>query len=296
MRHEIKYVVARNSKPFKYQHPKYKITLGDVMKIERDERRLDFHDIGREIKQKRERKGMTQEQLAYIIDRDPRTVMYHENDGQHGDRGCNGTVFEFFGFEKAFFHRITSAPASLFIHSDGEEQEHSRDGDVVQRGGVIKYSEREVRVSRIDREEREHGAQGVEVDREVHKPQTEQNRKHADRAEHGGELVVCQRGDEYADRDEAHSDECDGDHAADDTSHIGIAVEAERDHIDPRDGERSDEHRERREVFRHNDGEKADGRGEQELLRFRAPLLGERAHCEHRNYDDVGEHEVLVVH
>ena len=50
------------------------------MKIERDERRLDFHDIGREIKQKRERKGMTQEQLAYIIDRDPRTVMYHEND------------------------------------------------------------------------------------------------------------------------------------------------------------------------------------------------------------------------
>lgn len=53
------------------------------MKLERDERRFDFHDIGREIKQKRESEGMTQEQLAYIIDRDPRTVMYHENDGQH---------------------------------------------------------------------------------------------------------------------------------------------------------------------------------------------------------------------
>lgn len=26
---------------------------------------------------------MTQEQLAYIIDRDPRTVMYNENGGQH---------------------------------------------------------------------------------------------------------------------------------------------------------------------------------------------------------------------
>ncbi len=26
---------------------------------------------------------MTQEQLGYIIDRDPRTIMYHENDGQH---------------------------------------------------------------------------------------------------------------------------------------------------------------------------------------------------------------------
>ena len=27
--------------------------------------------------------AMTQEQLAYIVDRSPRTVMYNENDGQH---------------------------------------------------------------------------------------------------------------------------------------------------------------------------------------------------------------------
>ena len=53
------------------------------MQFERDERKFDFHDIGREIKRKREASGMTQEQLACIIDRDPRTVMYHENDGQH---------------------------------------------------------------------------------------------------------------------------------------------------------------------------------------------------------------------
>ena len=53
------------------------------MKIERDERRLDFRDIGTAIKKARESEGMTQEQLAFIIDRDPRTVMYHENDGQH---------------------------------------------------------------------------------------------------------------------------------------------------------------------------------------------------------------------
>lgn len=26
---------------------------------------------------------MTQEQLAYIVDRSPRTIMYNENDGQH---------------------------------------------------------------------------------------------------------------------------------------------------------------------------------------------------------------------
>lgn len=53
------------------------------MKIERDERRFDFHDIGLAIKRAREARGMTQEQLSYIIDRAPRTVMYIENEGQH---------------------------------------------------------------------------------------------------------------------------------------------------------------------------------------------------------------------
>ena len=59
------------------------MTLGDVMKFERDERRFDFHDIGLAIKRAREARGMTQEQLAYIVDRSPRTIMYNENDGQH---------------------------------------------------------------------------------------------------------------------------------------------------------------------------------------------------------------------
>ncbi len=53
------------------------------MKIERDNRRFDFHDIGLAIKRAREASGMTQEQLAYIVDRAPRTIMYNENDGQH---------------------------------------------------------------------------------------------------------------------------------------------------------------------------------------------------------------------
>ena len=62
---------------------KCKITLGDAMKIERDERRFDFHDIGLAIKRAREASGMTQEQLAYIVDREQRTIMYSENAGQH---------------------------------------------------------------------------------------------------------------------------------------------------------------------------------------------------------------------
>ena len=53
------------------------------MRFERDERKFDFHDIGCEIKRKRETSGMTQDQLALIIDRDPRTIIYNENDGQH---------------------------------------------------------------------------------------------------------------------------------------------------------------------------------------------------------------------
>ena len=47
------------------------------MKFERDERKFDFHDIGCEIKRKRETSGMTQDQLALIIDRDPRTIIYN---------------------------------------------------------------------------------------------------------------------------------------------------------------------------------------------------------------------------
>ena len=62
---------------------KCKITLGDVMEIKQDKRRFDFHDIGLAIKRAREASGMTQEQLAYIVDRAPRTIMYNENDGQH---------------------------------------------------------------------------------------------------------------------------------------------------------------------------------------------------------------------
>lgn len=47
------------------------------MKIERDERKFDFHGIGLAIKKAREREGMTQEQLGYIVDRDPRTIILH---------------------------------------------------------------------------------------------------------------------------------------------------------------------------------------------------------------------------
>ena len=75
------------------------------MKIERDERRFDFHGIGLAIKRARETSGMTQEQLGYIVDRDPRTIMYHENDGQH-------ECYEFFPANPVFdpyphqkFHR-----------------------------------------------------------------------------------------------------------------------------------------------------------------------------------------------
>ena len=39
------------------------------MKFQRDERRLDFTKIGLAIKRAREAKGMTQEDLAFVIDR-----------------------------------------------------------------------------------------------------------------------------------------------------------------------------------------------------------------------------------
>ena len=53
------------------------------MRMYQDERRLDFHALGREIKRKREAKGWTQEYLAQLVNRTPRSIMYFENRGQH---------------------------------------------------------------------------------------------------------------------------------------------------------------------------------------------------------------------
>ena len=47
------------------------------------DKNLDFHALGREIKRKREEKGWTQEYLAQLVDRTPRSIMYMENRGQH---------------------------------------------------------------------------------------------------------------------------------------------------------------------------------------------------------------------
>ena len=44
------------------------------MKMYQDERKLDFHALGREIKRKRESKGWTQEYLAQLVDRTPRSI------------------------------------------------------------------------------------------------------------------------------------------------------------------------------------------------------------------------------
>ena len=80
------------------------------MKYERDERKFDFHDIGLAIKKAREREGMTREQLASIIDRDPRTVMYHENDGQHPSLNVFYQLVTMFGLSvDQFFYPDTSA-------------------------------------------------------------------------------------------------------------------------------------------------------------------------------------------
>lgn len=53
------------------------------MRMYQYEKQLDFHALGREIKRKREEKGWTQEYLAQLVDRVPRSIMYIENRGQH---------------------------------------------------------------------------------------------------------------------------------------------------------------------------------------------------------------------
>ena len=47
------------------------------------EKRLDCRALGKEIKRRRKAKGWTQEHLAQLVDRTPRSIMYIENKGQH---------------------------------------------------------------------------------------------------------------------------------------------------------------------------------------------------------------------
>lgn len=50
--------------------------------MNQDERTIDFHALGLEIKRKRKEKGWTQEQFARLLDRTDRTVINIENKGQ----------------------------------------------------------------------------------------------------------------------------------------------------------------------------------------------------------------------
>lgn len=53
------------------------------MRMYQYDKHFDFHALGREIKRKREEKGWTQEYLAQLVNRTPRSIMYIENRGQY---------------------------------------------------------------------------------------------------------------------------------------------------------------------------------------------------------------------
>ena len=69
------------------------------------EENLDFHALGREIKRKLEEKGWTQEYLAQLVDRTPRSIMYMENRGRVG--GADKKL-DFHGLRKELDHYVFS--------------------------------------------------------------------------------------------------------------------------------------------------------------------------------------------
>ena len=84
------------------------------MNIERDERIIDFLGIGLAIKKAREREGMTQELLGYIVARGPRTIMYHENDGQHPSLNAFYQMVTMFGIsvDEYFYPNMSADEAA----------------------------------------------------------------------------------------------------------------------------------------------------------------------------------------
>jgi len=84
------------------------------MRMYQDERRLDFHALGREIKRKREAKGWTQEYLAQLVDRTPRSIMYFENRGQHPSLNAFYQMVTMFGIsvDEYFYPNMSADEAA----------------------------------------------------------------------------------------------------------------------------------------------------------------------------------------
>lgn len=98
------------------------------MKYMRDERHFDFHDIGAAIKRAREAKGTSQEDLAFILDRAPRTIMYNENEGQHTSLNTFYQMVTMFGISvDEFFYPNMNADTAcrkrieILLNSMGEK-------------------------------------------------------------------------------------------------------------------------------------------------------------------------------
>ena len=61
---------------------------------------------------------MTQEQLGYIVDRDQRTIMYHENDGQHPSLNAFYQMVTMFGISvDEYFYVLLSKMLAIFLQN-----------------------------------------------------------------------------------------------------------------------------------------------------------------------------------
>ena len=99
------------------------------MKMNQDERRLDFHGLGLALKQAREEKGWTQAYVAELVGKTDRTIMNIENKGQHPSFNL-------------FFKLVTLFDISVdqFFYTEGQERAccyggHSRRAQESQRNG-----------------------------------------------------------------------------------------------------------------------------------------------------------------
>ena len=84
------------------------------MRMNQDERRFDFHDLGLALKQAREEKGWTQAYVAELVGKTDRTIMNIENKGQHPSFNL-------------FFKLVTLFDISVdqFFHTEGQRGENS---------------------------------------------------------------------------------------------------------------------------------------------------------------------------
>ena len=194
-------------------------------------------------------------------------------------------------------------PSALFVNADGKEKEDERKRSKVNNRGKVENSKAEVAESTDDGYPVKCDSDPVYIYKGREKSDSYEGEDHCHSDNCGGELILCERGDEGSYCDKCGTDENKTDYATDDLGGYGAYISSiigqissfgrsdgiKRDKVYAGNAKATQKQRKRRQKLAHYHAGQGDGRGEQQLLGLHFSFLCEQAHCEKGDQDDEGK-------